>query len=610
MFQKFKQLFKTNKQAFLPLIPFFISEVLFIFVSQYKNELPWTNYILWIGIFDKFILDSLLFLAGIFLLPTIYKRNFLPFFFAGFYIFSTVLDSAIYLFGNTRFEKHFLDLVAGYAILGFMNIGFVIILIILFFVFFFLSKTITIAKKHSSFALGVLFLALFGVLQFANITGFITKKSEGNIHRHWKNESEKHQNFLLRCRNDEIKYMKKNSFLNVLNELFSAKHSSEYKVSQTIKPFQKIIKKYQLPLGKRKYKDLELKKFKHIILLSNESFSSAFISAYNKNFPKPTTPNFFDKPDIVAKTFQNYYTTASPTLFGLTSMWNSNPNYYLILKGKKFKNALPSILRKNGFKTIFIRGASKFYAHENTIFQNMGFQKIIAREDFAKNPKLKRYIWEWGVSDRIVLNKLIEVLKKNKNNKLFIQFLGINTHPPDGRNEYQYNNTFKIPYPKFPDDFKKLGRQYKYLRSVYQLDFDMKLFIEKLKKNGLFTPDTLIIVTADHACPRNSVTRNIKGFPMTNLAKIPLIFLSKQQLPFIRNNILSSQIDLAPTILHLLNIPIPQGYWGDSLFSNRKRAEQIGFHRGRFILKNKKMEDNFSPYRKKDFRKLFNTIIY
>ena len=163
MIDKLKSLFKfkTKKQAFLPLIPFFITEILFIFVSQYKNELPWNNFILWIGIFDKLILDTLLFLSGLFILPTIFKRNFLPFIFSGFYIFATILDSAIYLFGNTRFEKHFLNLIAGYAILGFMNIGFVIILIILAIVFFTLAKTITISKKHTSFMLGLFFLSLF-----------------------------------------------------------------------------------------------------------------------------------------------------------------------------------------------------------------------------------------------------------------------------------------------------------------------------------------------------------------------------------------------------------------------------------------------------------------
>ena len=45
-----------------------------------------------------------------------------------------------------------------------------------------------------------------------------------------------------------------------------------------------------------------------------------------------------------------------------------------------------------------------------------------------------------------------------------------------------------------------------------------------------------------------------------------------------------TQVDIAPTLFHLLSLPIPQGWWGQSLFFQEKNNPLIGVFRDSLYL--------------------------
>ena len=53
---------------------------------------------------------------------------------------------------------------------------------------------------------------------------------------------------------------------------------------------------------------------------------------------------------------------------------------------------------------------------------------------------------------------------------------------------------------------------------------------------------------------------------------VPIIFISKQNIGKLTQQENISQLDIAPTILDLLHIKIPQGYFGKSLLDNQPRT--------------------------------------
>ncbi|HOB70599.1 MAG TPA: hypothetical protein PKM18_02325, partial [bacterium] len=118
---------------------------------------------------------------------------------------------------------------------------------------------------------------------------------------------------------------------------------------------------------------------------------------------------------------------------------------------------------------------------------------------------------------------------------------------------------------------------------------------------------------ADHACPYNNVVKYVPGFKNTNLGRTPLSFFTPAKLPEYDKNILSSQLDLAPSILHLLNIEVPEGYWGESIFSKNKKPQFVGLNRGviEYRTDTEKMSFNKNSKSKEysGFIKVFNSVI-
>ena len=239
----------------------------------------------------------------------------------------------------------------------------------------------------------------------------------------------------------------------------------------------------------------------------------------------------------------------------------------------------------------------------------MGFYEIIGREDFFEDENLKKYIYGWGLEDRILYEQVVDYIKKNRDNKLFVSILGTDTHPPAGQMRYLHLN-----YPSAPkiDNIKDRATKL-WLTSVDRMDFDIAGFIENLDKEGLFDESTLIIVSADHSCPLNNVTAKIPGHPRNNLAKMPLIFLSKRALPEADFSTRANQTDIAPTIAHLLGIEKPVGWWGRSLFAAERKGNLIGFDKKFLYFSDEKSTKTINTEKpadtsEKEILNLFNTV--
>jgi len=571
-----KSLFKPFKASpWLLVIPLMFLEISYFGIIQYKHDFALGDHILLSGMFEKLSIDIFIYLSSIMLLKFVFRINFPAVTFMIIYLYLIGQDMTVYFFGNTLFEDHFLNLISWYSIAGFVNIYSVLML------FAFLGAAFGAYKLFKKTSTDFRFADIFRYAIFAtcillvNPTGMLIKKSEEHSGK-FKGNEDKNVHYILRCKNQQIRYASQNSLVNFVEEVFLSKGSGKYKLLKSTEPLKKVIKKYDLPLGKRNYENLDIEPFNKIVWFASESISLDFFKKYNDNIPLETETQFYEGDEISAKMMTNYFSAASPTLQGLTSTFSSHPNYDMVLAGYD-QNSIANILKKHGYETIFLRSASKYYAGENIIFQKFGFKQILAREYFSKFPENEEYIYDWGVSDRIMLGKLVDLLEEYKDKKLFVVVLGIDTHPPHGRAEYGFRTT---KYPETPEQYKNFKSAFRWMKSVYNHDHDMALTMKKIKEKGLYTPDTLFIATADHSCPFNNVVKRIPGIKNTNLGRTPLSFFSATDLPDHDTTILSGQLDLAPTILHLLDIDIPEGYWGNSLFSKEKKPQFIGYNRG------------------------------
>ena len=101
----------------------------------------------------------------------------------------------------------------------------------------------------------------------------------------------------------------------------------------------------------------------------------------------------------------------------------------------------------------------------------------------------------------------------------------------------------------------------------------MERFLTGLQEKGLFDENTLILITPDHPSYSNTPTNALfKPYNKEQFDNLPFIILTQEKITApLTNSPLASQLDIAPTVLDLLNIAQPKAFFGHSLFDTKAR---------------------------------------
>jgi len=599
-----------------------ILQLCYIAIVFYKHEFEVTDGIVLAYFIEKFVFDFTVFMAANLVLVKVLGNAIGATIFSALYMTIMVANSAIYFHSNTLLEKQHLALIEPYSLAGFMDVWLLLgisLLILLIIVIVFPLRRLA---RHGTWMGAVRWTVLVVALGVIDIPGHIAslKVSDARLDK-----------VVIVFRNAQLEYSAQNPIWGFVNDivlrnisesLYSMQgsdtyrkymknytlFSKDYDVSGDVSRFSDVVRQYNLSLGERSYRDLGLKPFKKVVVIFVESLTLDLLHCHNPDIEIPVSPHLCSE-EFNNRSFTNFRTSGSPTLQGLLLLFSSHPNYN-IQKLTGDRNSLLRLTRKHGYRNVFIRSASKFFANENIIFKKWGFDRIIAREDFFQRPELKKYIYGWGLEDRVLYDEVVDYIDAHRNEKLFLSVLGTDTHPPHGKSDFRH-----LKYPDLPPGFSKAFRYASsFMKSIHHADHDLKRFIDRLKERGLFGDDTLVVVTSDHSCPPNAVTKGIPNHPRHSLGRVPLIFITPQTLPDANIDIVSSQLDFAPTLSHLMGLPVLKGWWGKSLFARDIKDLYIGFHRdmvhietgGDPILMDMKDPKGTDA---EEFKELFTTVI-
>ncbi len=301
------------------------------------------------------------------------------------------------------------------------------------------------------------------------------------------------------------------------------------------------------------------KNYMRVILIASESLSNKYMHHFNLNIPPqasaPLDKLYEENPSASLK-----HVTLS-TLYGLSVIFTSHPFVRLTYENK-YPFSLVQELKKNGFHTVFLRGADETYMDENVLFKQAGFDEVIGATYFATREDYKNYIDWWGLLDRKLFDYAVEYARIHKNEPTFITLLTVDSHVPLGRLDYlgeKYEEINEPFYntPTLPRAFARFGQ-------------DVERFLTQLTQQGLFDDDTLVLIMPDHPSYSNTPTNALFKPFQPQFDNLPFIIVTKDKITApVDKNPLVSQLDIAPTILDLLNIDIPRGMFGHSIFDTR-----------------------------------------
>ena len=116
-----------------------------------------------------------------------------------------------------------------------------------------------------------------------------------------------------------------------------------------------------------------------------------------------------------------------------------------------------------------------------------------------------------------------------------------------------------------------------YANSIYLSDKHLETFIEELKKRGRYK-NSIIVITGDHSIPSgdHGITNNEIGYYEESF-RVPFLLLWPDKIkPQRIRDVAYSQLDIAPTIIDLLNRPIgDHPFQGQSIFQKTAKEHPI-----------------------------------
>jgi phosphoglycerol transferase MdoB-like AlkP superfamily enzyme len=278
----------------------------------------------------------------------------------------------------------------------------------------------------------------------------------------------------------------------------------------------------------------------NVIVIVEESLSAEFLGTFGNKLK--LTPNL-DRLADQSLLFTNFYATGTRTVRGLEAITLSVPPLpgCSIVKRPHNENLFSwgMVMKDKGYDSKFIYGGRGYFDNMNYFFSHNGFT-IVDKGDFSTTEKT--FENAWGVCDEDLFEKVIQEGNKSysKHQPFFSIVMTTSNHRP-----------FSYPAGKISIPSGQ-GRE----GGVMYADYAIGRLLEQSRKRAWFDK-TVFVIVADHC---GSSARQY-ALPIQRY-RIPLIIYSPSLISPQRIHTMASQIDVAPTVLSLLNFSYTSRFVG------------------------------------------------
>lgn len=364
--------------------------------------------------------------------------------------------------------------------------------------------------------------------------------------------------------------------LNDIRTFFNVKKSLKYKTQDAVEDAYLKLKEYQDENFTEKYTGIA--KGKNVIVLQLESIQEFLYKA--KINGKEVTPNlnkFLDENIHLTNMHSQSYSSTADSEFAVQM------SLYPLENGLSFSkyydveyDDLFSIMTENDYYTSYIHGNDDRFWNRRKVYSNFDVNELNFIDSFDdKSEIIMNYL-----SDELLYKQTIEKLESYKE-PFFANILSASSHTGftlDGLSDEKREKIINIDVGDYKGTV--IGN---YLESARYADEEFGMFINKLKKDGLYD-DSVIIVFGDHYGVRadewslydyldkqmdiqlNDVQKRIN---FTNV-------LAGVHIPGMKHKVINkpiSKLDIKPTVLSLVGIEdIDDMSLGVSFFSNKDYA--------------------------------------
>ncbi|HTL09108.1 MAG TPA: sulfatase-like hydrolase/transferase [Chitinophagaceae bacterium] len=290
----------------------------------------------------------------------------------------------------------------------------------------------------------------------------------------------------------------------------------------------------------------------NVVLLVLESFAKEYVT--NKDPLRAATP-FLDSIMAQSIVCNNAFANGQESNKGLVAILASLPPFfdepfYNSPYGNNRLRGIGSILKEKGYNTSFFMGAGYDHFGFARLARIVGIDKYYSMRDYGNN---QHFDGNWGIFDHYFLPyaaRQMDAMQK----PFFSTVFTISTHAP-----------YTLP-DSLRQQFTLPGQGIEQ-NSMSYLDYSLRLFFNEIKNKDWYK-NTLFVFTADH----NIFWYQHERFTLYKSFEVPIFFYLPGQPRHQEINAPVQQLDVVPSILHLLHYPQPFMSFGQSVFdSSRQR---------------------------------------
>lgn len=289
----------------------------------------------------------------------------------------------------------------------------------------------------------------------------------------------------------------------------------------------------------------------NVVLVTVESLSAGFLGAFGDT--RGITPNL-DRLAEDSLLFTRLYATGSRTTRGLEAISLSippTPGQSLVKRPKQFGSYnISSEFQARGYDVAFFYGGFGYFDNMNSFFSHNGF-RVVDESDLREDEK--GFATAWGVADEYVYKRILREADADHQagKRFFYYFMTTSNHRP---------YTFPAGRIDLPSGTREAVVKY--------TDWAIGDFIAQARQRPWFD-DTVFIFVADH-CSSSAGREALSA----RQHHIPLLIYAPRHLNPQRIEALASQIDVAPTLLGLLNFSYESRFFGHDILRAPASAER------------------------------------
>src|ERR1051326_1326701 len=308
----------------------------------------------------------------------------------------------------------------------------------------------------------------------------------------------------------------------------------------------------------------------NVVLVFMESTYNKHLSLFGASEEtEPLLSKYRDRMELYPNFFSSFASSIHARFATFTSLYPVRDYNAFTLERVPVKS-LFEVLHENGYACSMFYSSFLDYTGFRNFLEGRGLDAIYDAETMPGERKTEPVAW--GLREEETLGAIQNQIKKyaSKNQRFFLTYVPAAPH---------------YPYEKVPERFHKFQPgnmgDYSplYFNELLYMDWVLASLVEQLKESGLLEK-TLVLITDDHGESLGANGAPIgHGFMLSpELVNTPLIIMDPRKRGRQVNNTIGSQIDLLPTTLQLLGIPVPP----DQLYQGRSLAS-LGEHQNRII---------------------------